>query len=105
MNKKNFLKTIFLTCLILVLAFVIENVSSINQSTEEETFNVSTKNIVVQETHERNTRIPSSISYDKDGYVGTLKRHARPDYTDNSANKVTYTYSGVAYKSESDIRK
>ena len=105
MNKKSFFKNIFLTCILLVFTFVVENVLSVNPSKENEPFDVSTKNIVVQETHERNTRIPSSISYDRDGYVGTLKRHKRPDYTDLSANKVTYTYSGVAYKTESDITK
>lgn len=105
MNKKSFFKTIFLTCILLVFTFVVENVLSVNPSKENEPFDVSTKNIVIQETHERNTRIPSSISYDRDGYVGTLKRHKRPDYTDISTNKVTYTYSGVAYKTESDITK
>ena len=105
MNKKSFLKTIFLTCIVLVFTFIVENVLSVNPSKENEPIDVSTKNIVVQETHERNKKVPSSISYDMEGYVGNLKRHARPDYTDISANKVTYTYSGVAYKSKSDITK
>lgn len=89
----------------MVFTFVVENVWSVNPSKEKDPFEVSKKNIVVQETHERNKKVPSSISYDRDGYVGTLKRHIRPDYTDISGNKVTYTYSGVAYKTESEITK
>lgn len=100
MRKKSILKTIFITSILLVSLVSFENVSRAHFNlNDHEISAVDTKTITIQKTFDRNTRIPSSIPYNKDGYVGTLKRHARPDYTDYSANKVTYTYSGVVAKS------